>query len=82
MVDIGFGLNYQNIFRLDLDIGKQNLKNQIDEKYKANIHYNLANSYFSLFGLAKRNTVIETISQSENLQKAKLHFREALKFSE
>jgi hypothetical protein len=82
LVDIGFGLIDQNIFRLGLDIGEQNLKNQDDEKYKANIHYNLANSYLSLFGLAKRNTGIEAIPQSENLQKAKLHFREALKFSE
>lgn len=82
LVDIGFGLNDQNIVRQGLEIGEQNLKNQNDEKYKANIHYNLANGYLSLFGLAERNTGIEAIPQSENLQKAKLHFREALKFSD
>lgn len=79
LVDIGFGLNDQKIVKQGLDIGEQNLKNQQDTKYKANIHYNLANGYLSLYGLAERKTGIETISQSDNLQKAKSHFREALK---
>ncbi len=79
LVDIGFGLNDQNIIRQGLEIGEQNLKNQKDEKYKANIHYNLANGYLSLYGLAERNIGIEAIPQSENLQKAKFHFRDALK---
>ena len=82
LVDIGFGLNDQNIIRQGLDIGEQNLKNQKDTKYSSNIHYNLANGYLSLYGLAERKTGIEAILQSENLQKAKLHFREALKFCE
>ena len=79
LVDIGFGLDDQKIIRQGLDIGEQNLKNQQDTKYKSNIHYNLANGYLSLYGLAERKIGIETIPQSENLQKAKLHFREALK---
>jgi len=79
LVDIGFGLNDQKIIRQGLDIGEQNLKNQKDTKYKANIHYNLANGYLSLYGLAERNIGIGTIPQSDNLQKAKSHFREALK---
>jgi tetratricopeptide (TPR) repeat protein len=80
LVDIGFGLSDQNIIRQGLKIGEQNLKNQRDEEYKANIHYNLANGYLSLYGLVERKTGIEAIPQSENLQKAKRHFREALKF--
>lgn len=79
LVDIGFGLNDQKIVRQGLDIGEQNLKDQQDTKYKANIHYNLANGYLSLYGLVERKISIEAIPQSENLQKAKLHFREALK---
>jgi tetratricopeptide (TPR) repeat protein len=82
LVDIGFGLNDQNIIRQGLGIGEQNLKNQKDTKYSSNIHYNLANGYLSLYGLAERKTGIETIPQSENLQKAKLHFRESLKLCE
>jgi hypothetical protein len=82
LVDIGFGLNDQNIIRQGLDIGEQNLKNQKDTKYNSNIHYNLANGYLSLYGLAERKTGIEAIPQSENLQKAKLYFREALKLCE
>ena len=79
LVDIGFGLNDQKIIRQGLHIGEQNLKNKKHTKYKANIHYNLANGYYSLYGLAERKTGIQAIPQSENLQKAKLHFREALK---
>ncbi|GAI46890.1 unnamed protein product, partial [marine sediment metagenome] len=65
-----------------LDIGEQNLKNQKDTKYSTNIHYHLANGYLSLYGLAERKTSVEAIPKSENLQKAKLHFREALKLCE
>jgi Flp pilus assembly protein TadD len=79
LVDIGFGLNDQSVIRQGLDIGEQNLVNLKDTKYKANIHYNLANGYLSLYGLAERKSGLEIIPQSENLQKAKLHFREALK---
>lgn len=78
-VDIGFGLNDQNIIRQGLEIGEQNLKNQKDEKYKANIHYNLGNGYISLYELAESNIGIKAIPQSENLQKAKQNFREAVK---
>ncbi|MBA4250877.1 MAG: hypothetical protein C0425_00935 [Chlorobiaceae bacterium] len=61
LVDIGFGLKDQNTVKQGLEIGEQNLKNQKDEKYKANIHYNLANGYLSLYGLAERKTDIENI---------------------
>ena len=59
LVDIGFGLNDQNIIRQGLGIGEQNLKNQKDTKYSSNIHYNLANGYLSLYGLVERKTGIE-----------------------
>lgn len=79
LVDIGFGLKDQNIVKQGLDIGEQNLKSQKDNSYKTNIHYNLANGYLSLYGLTERSLGFEAIPQSENLQKAKLHFRKALK---
>lgn len=78
-VDIGFGLNDQNIIRQGLNIGEQNLKNQKYTKYHSNIHYNLANGYLSLYELTEKKIGVEVIPQSKNLQKAKLHFREALK---
>lgn len=70
LVDIGFGLKNQNIINQGLDIGEQILKNQKDEKNNANIHYKLADGYLSLYGLAERNIGIESIPQSEYLQKA------------
>ena len=82
LVDIGFGLKNQNIIRQALEIGEQFLKNQKDVKFSYIIHYNLANGYILLYGLAERKTSIEAIPQSENLQKAKLHFRDALRLCE
>jgi len=79
LVDIGFGLKDQKIIQQGLDVGEQNLKNQKDTNYQSNIRYNLANGYLSLYGLVERKIGIETIPQSDNLQKAKFHFREALK---
>jgi len=77
LVDIGFGLHDQKIVQQGLDIGEQFLISSKNIKYKANIHYNLANGYFSLFGLSERGAGIESIPRSANLQKAKFHFREA-----
>jgi|GEM_PF-1731245 len=51
LVDIGFGLKDQKIIKQGLDIGEQNLKNQKDNGYQTNIHYNLANGYLSSLGL-------------------------------
>lgn len=79
LVDIGFGLKDKNIIQQGLDIGEQILKYQKDIKFGYLIHYHLANGYLSLCGLAERRSSIEAIPQSENLQKAKLHFREALR---
>lgn len=79
LVDIGFGLNDQNIVQEGLAVGEQNLKNQKDVKVQLNIHYNLANGYSSLYGLIERTNGFKAIPQSNNLQNAKVHFREALK---
>ena len=79
LVAIGSGLNNQKIIRQGLDVGEQNLKNQKDINYQSSIHYNLAKGYLSLYEVSERKISIESIPQSENLQKAKLHFREALK---
>lgn len=78
LVDIGFGLNDQHLVRQALDIGEHNLENHKYPEHDSNIHYNLANGYFSLYELAERRLGIESIPQSANLQKAKVHFREAL----
>ncbi len=78
-VDIGFGLHDQNIVQQGLDIGEQFLINSKNIKYKSNIHYNLANGYLSSFGVSERGNGIDAIPQSVNLQKAKSHFRDAIK---
>ena len=79
LVDIGFGLPDQNIVQQGLDIGEQTLINLKNTEYEATIHYNLANGYQSLYTLSERKIGIKAIPQSENLQKAKLHFRDAIK---
>ena len=79
LVDIGFGLGDQALVRQALDIGEHNLE---DPRYAADdsdIHYNLANGYFCQYRLAESRFGIAGIPQSDNLQKAKLHLRNALK---
>jgi tetratricopeptide (TPR) repeat protein len=79
LVDIGFGLGDQALVRQALDIGEHNLK---DPRYAADdsdIHYNLANGYFCQYRLAESRFGIAGIPQSDNLQIAKLHLRNALK---
>jgi len=79
LVDIGFGLHDQEIVQQGLHIGERFLSSSKNIKYESIIHYNLANGYFSLFGLSERGTGIDTYPRSTNLQKAKCHFREALR---
>lgn len=79
-VDIGFGLKDGKIIKEGIDIGEENLKNIQKIEYKTNICYNLANGYFSLYSLSERKNGIESVPQSENLQKAKSHFRNSIKF--
>jgi tetratricopeptide (TPR) repeat protein len=79
LVDIGFGLHDQKIVQQGLDIGEHFLISSKNIKYKADIHYNLANGYLSLFELSEKENGIDAIPQSVNLQKAKSHFRDAKK---
>ena len=77
LVDIGFGLKNKNIVQQGLDIGENNLINPKYTKHKTSVHYNLANGYLSLYELSEKKD-IESIPQSEDLQKAKSHFRKAI----
>lgn len=79
LVDIGFGLHDKKLVQQGLDIGEQYLVSSKKIKYESIIHYNLANGYLSLFGLNERGLGIEAIPQSVNLQKAKSHFRNAIR---
>lgn len=78
LVDIGFGLKDQKIVNEGLLVGKNNLTDRRLDPYKTSIHYNLANGYLSIYGLTESGTDIKAIPQSQNLQKAKDHFRKAL----
>jgi hypothetical protein len=82
LVDIGFGLDDQKIVQQGLHIGERFLTRSKKIKYESNIHYNLANGHISLFGLSERGAGIEAIPRSVNLQKAKSHFREAIRLSD
>lgn len=79
LVDIGLGLGDKKMVRDGLDIGERYLATYKKAKYQSDIHYNLANGYLTLFGLSERGEGIEAYPLSDNLQKAKSHFREALK---
>lgn len=79
LVDIGFGLKNENIIKEDLNLGEQNLEKIKNTKYQSNIHYNLANGYLYLYNLSERKIGIKGIPQSENLQKSKSHFRDAIR---
>lgn len=78
LIDVGCDLRDQALIKKGLDSGEGSLKNPKIGKLKTYIHYNLGNGYYSLYRISESNLSIETIVQSENLQKAKFHFREAL----
>lgn len=81
-VNIGSGLKDEKIVEEGLDIGKKNLENIQNAKHKAYINYGMANGYFSFYTISEEKNCIEVIPQSENLQKAKSHFRNAIKLSD
>jgi hypothetical protein len=78
-IDIGWGLKDSNLVQIGLDTGEKNLTRLKAQKFRENIHYYLATGYTYLFDLLERKTGIEAIPQSCNLQKAKSHFRSAIK---
>lgn len=80
LVDTGYGLKDEKIIQEGLDVGEKCLKANKYEKHQADLHYNLANGYTALFTLTERDKGIERIPQSENLQKAKSHFRKAVQY--
>jgi hypothetical protein len=79
LVDIGFGLHDPKIVQQGLGIGERFLTTSKNIKYVSNVCYNLANGYFSLFWLTEMEAGVEAIPRSVNLQKAKFHFREAIR---
>ena len=79
LVDIGLGLKNPGLIQSAIDQNENNLLGPLGQKHNTIIHYNLANAYLSLFDLTERSKDnVATILQSENLQKAKGHFRQAL----
>jgi predicted Zn-dependent protease len=78
LIDIGFNLNNVDLVKQGLKIGEETLNSQTANKDKANIYYNLANGYYNLFAVSENKSGIETVSQSQNLQKAKSYYRSAI----
>ncbi|MBZ9572548.1 hypothetical protein KJA15_04415 [Patescibacteria group bacterium] len=81
LIDIGFGLKDVKMVKEGIDIGKKLLQTGISEKIKAQIHYNLANGYISIFKLTEYGKGVERLPQSNEIQKAKNYFRKSIKFS-
>lgn len=75
LIDIGYGLKDQEIVNEGLSLGENNLTYKRFDGQQTNTHYNLGNGYLSLYGLTEKG--VEAIPQSQNLQKAKEHFRRA-----
>jgi hypothetical protein len=80
LIDIGFGLKNFKIVREGIDKGEKLLKEPFYESQKANLYYNCANGYISLFQLEyDKKGGIKQIVDNKNLQDAKRNFREAIK---
>ena len=75
LIDIGYGLRDPEIVKEGLLLGENNLADKRFDGQQTNTRYNLGNGYLSLYGLTEKG--VEAIPQSQNLQKAKEHFRQA-----
>jgi hypothetical protein len=75
LIDIGYGLKDHEIVKEGLLLGENNLADKRFDGQRTNTRYNLGNGYLSLYGLTEKG--VEAIPQSQNLQKAKEHFRQA-----
>jgi len=80
LIDIGFGLKNSKIVREGIDKGEKLLKDPFYKSHKANLYYNCANGYMSLFQLEyDKKRGFEQLVNNKNLQDAKCNFREAIK---
>lgn len=80
LIDIGFGLKNSKIVREGIDKGEKLLKGPFYKSHKANLYYNCANGYMSLFQLEyDKKRGFEQLVNNKNLQDAKCNFREAIK---
>lgn len=78
LIDIGSALDDIGLIKKGIDCGLQFVDQTIRQELKANLNYNLANGYHACFILEEYGN-LEKIPQSENLQKSKYHYREAIK---
>ena len=81
LIDTGSGLKNADVVKRGLVIGEKHLQNGQYNKYRATTLYNLANGYLCLFGLSEKDSGVEAIPQSLNLQKAKTYFRQMLRLN-
>ncbi|GAG89068.1 unnamed protein product [marine sediment metagenome] len=80
LIDIGFGLKNSEIVKKGFATGEKLLKAPSYKNQKANLYYNCANGYMSLYQLEyDREKDAEQIVDNKNLQNAKCNFREAIK---
>ncbi len=79
LIDIGFGLKDSETVKEGIILGEKLIRSPAFENYKANLYYNIANGYMSLYQLGYERNKIEQILDNKNLQNAKCYFREAIK---
>jgi len=80
LIDIGFGLKNSKIVREGIDKGEKLLKDPSCKDLKANLYYNCANGYMSIYQIEyDKKRGIKQIVDNKNLQDAKRNFREAIK---
>jgi len=80
LIDIGFGLKNSKIVREGIDKGEKLLKDPSCKDLKANLYYNCANGYMSIYQIEyDKKRSIKQIVDNKKLQDAKRNFREAIK---
>jgi hypothetical protein len=80
LIDIGYGLKNHEIVKKGVTLLEELLKGPFLKEPKANLYYNCANGYMSLYHLEYNKEMdIKQVVDNENLQKAKYSFREAIR---
>lgn len=80
-IDSGYGINDEDIIKQGIEEGVNLLKEEYFKDQFASLNYNIANGYMSLYEILRAKYDSINYIDNNDLQKAKYHFREALKYS-
>lgn len=80
LIELGLGLNKENVVVDGIELGNELLKEISDKQFLSHLHYNIANGHMTLYSLSRDSkTPLENIPNNVRLQMAKFHFRESIK---